>query len=88
MAPFLGGGVLGFVGTVDLLMPLEGLGITVNLDNIPEFRELKAYVNHPSMWVRWFRRTFRQQKINRMIDEFQTAFLAEILNGGNENEPK
>ena len=61
----------------------DNLGITVNLNECPEYMAYHNYNFRPSWIVKKFRRVFRKGEIARLERLADAAFMVQVLEQGN-----
>ena len=65
-------------------MILKDIGITVNLTDMPEYKEYAEYYLNRNWLVRFFLQLFSKDKVNGLQHDVRCALLNEILERGQE----
>jgi hypothetical protein len=65
-------------------MIFNNVGLTVNLTEMPEYKEYAEYYFNRNWLMRFLLRTFRSTKIEELRLKVQCALLSAILEKGNE----
>ena len=63
---------------------LENLGITINVTDMPEYKEYVNYYLGRNWLVRWYLRTFKRADVMDLKWQVQCALLAATLEKGDE----